>query len=203
MGIHSVGGASGSSFPSSNNYYLQTDYNDQYKAFLNNPTPEQAQKFCSFLEKNKTGLTQLAKQVGYQPCEGASWTNNLDGLLNGLKGFMHGETGLLPSVYELSGQCATWIGIGQSPEDIVKAVDTMIKAFSESPSHHIGLTLQWILHTPGYTNALVDCSKDPKQTKADIKECQKNIDLYESDPTNPTYTKNIVSSLEALKSTLQ
>lgn len=203
MGIHPVGGPSDFSHSSSNHLYLQTEYNDQYQAFLKNPTPKQAGVFYDFLTENKKGLTQLAHEIDYQPSQGASWANNLSGLENGLHSFMNGDTALLPSVYELSGQCATWIGIGQSPEDIVKAFDSMASAFISSPSHHLGLTIQWILNTPGYTNALMECSKDAPKTEAAIKECQKNIDLYENDPTNPTYTDNIRSSLEALESTLQ
>ncbi|MBI5274369.1 MAG: hypothetical protein HY860_04880 [Chlamydiales bacterium] len=202
MSIHPVGGPMGFE-PSSNQFFLQTQYNDQYMAFIKNPTPKQALKFEAFLVDNKSGLTTLANQVGYEPSERASWSSELQGLLDGLQNYIvERNPGILPSIYELSGDCATWIGIGQNPTDIVQAVDVLIQSFAEDPNVKIGGILQWVLSTPGYTDALITCSNNPNQTKADLNVLQQELAIYHENPNSSEIQQDVITSLQNLQNTL-
>jgi hypothetical protein len=205
MSIGSVG-ASGSSGADGNNQqylqFLKQEYKTVFTNFTDDPSVANATALRNFLESNQSNLTILASQVGYQPSPGEQFSADFNGAILALNHFISsGGQGSVAPACEFANDVRQWIGVEVDPQDVQQTVNAIMEAFLSNPSPHTAESLEWMLNTPGYREALsvfAEFNTAKGQFSKNISSVQMLLNQYINNPND----SNVLTALDSAIKTL-
>lgn len=194
-GIPPVGGNFSSfSSPSSVVEQFETLYEKLHQS--SPPSKAIVQEMLNFIQKNRDALLRMGQIIDYPPYPGASMQNDLTALATALSAYIGGAHNQ-GAVIEFAGNIRCWLGIGITPQDIYNAFESVMLAFTQSPSRFTAQNLELFLQSRGYLNTLSQFTHDPQKFFQDATAASKAIQAYEASPSaaNEQAAQNAVQVL--------